>query len=119
VEDSRAYASFNDVGEVTLEGVHWPAISADIVQEARKLRDIVLDLSAHATLRANIKQKGFPELGNLDGRVQIVHTPSIVRDKVVARAVYRVHARGQGKVALLTSSWKQIRRLEDRVQDQA
>jgi hypothetical protein len=87
VAESYAWARFNVDGEVVDEAVHWPALPASAVAEAKALSVIVGDLPSVAALAAKIEQAN-PGFGNTEGRVIIHHNLSVDRGGPFSVATY-------------------------------
>jgi hypothetical protein len=100
VPASQAWAMFNARREVVSEGVYWPAISADVVSAAQQLLARTQQPAELQKLRESIRQT-FPELGNLDGTVVILHAPSSHQGGFYAMAAYQVIAPSKGGKASL------------------
>lgn len=73
VVNSQAWATFDVDDNVESEGVYWPAIPMDVVEQSIRLRDIVADPSRLNALRTDIS-KNIHDLGDTPGRVVIAHT---------------------------------------------
>ena len=95
VLESQAWASFNARDEVVSEGVFWPPISADVVARASAMRDAIADPVKHAELRSTISRT-MPELGKIEGRVVIAHTPASYGGTITAISSYDVIMPGEG-----------------------
>jgi hypothetical protein len=100
VPASHAWAMFNSRREVVREGVYWPAIPGAVVLEAQQLAARVQQPAEHQKLRDDVR-KSFPELGNLEGRVVILHSPSSHHGEFYAMAAYQIVSPNGGKAALL------------------
>ena len=71
VAESIATASFDEQGKTTYEAFFWPAIPADVVDEARRFRAELADPAKLAAFKAKL-----PEEARGDGQVTIHHNPT-------------------------------------------
>jgi len=89
VESSFAYAALDSNGEVIEEGVHWPAIPADVLADALALKQQLGTPDRRTGFLAAVEasQAGA---GAASGEVKIVHSPPTYHGRFEARAVYTV-----------------------------
>src|SRR5262249_23962514 len=84
VADSFAWARVNSRGEVVHEGVYWPAIPADVVNQVRQFRELLADPHRTETFKARLAVTGG------EGAVVIRHTPATSGDAFESFASYDV-----------------------------
>lgn len=94
VESSFAYAALDSHGDVIEEGVHWPAIPADVVAEAVALKQ-QLGAEGRAGFLAAV-ESSEAGAGTAAGEVKIVHSPPTHHGAFEVRAVYTVNVAGKG-----------------------
>ena len=85
VAESLAYARFDDADQSTSEGFFWPTVPADVVTNARALRDQLTDPTALAAYKAKL-----PAAAQGDGQVVIHHTSSFTTGTLRSAATYDV-----------------------------
>jgi len=95
VVESQAWASFNARNEVMSEGVYWPAISSSVIRGAIALRNTLSDPAKHAQLR-DLVRRSVPDLGDVEGKVVITHTPATYAEPMAAIPSYDVILPGEG-----------------------
>src|SRR4029453_7328262 len=87
VEGSFAFAALDSAGDVITEGVYWPAIPADIVRKAQRLKDRLDSVDEWHAFLARVKAVQ-PEVGEAVGEVKIVNTPAGYHGRLKARPVH-------------------------------
>jgi hypothetical protein len=87
VVESIAYARFDVDDQSTSAGFYWPTIPADVVSDARALRDRLADPAGLAAYKALL-----PANAQGDGQVAIHHTSMASSSPFASAATYDVNA---------------------------
>jgi hypothetical protein len=85
IGESLAYARFNSQDQSTSESFYWPTIPANVVTNARSLRDRLRDPAQLAAYRAKL-----PRVSQGDGVVNLHHTSASSTSPFAAAATYDV-----------------------------
>lgn len=85
VEDSFAWARFNQSGDVVMESVYWPPISADVVTQAIAFQAKLADASTRDKFLA-----GLPTGRRTDGMLAVHHTGAFAHVPFSARVSFDV-----------------------------
>ena len=97
VESSYAFAAFDKNNVTITEGVWWPDIPIEVVQDAVDLRQSLADEAKRRDYLALIEGKE-PGASDTEGEVRIIHTSATYDGEFTARAGYCVAISGGGKV---------------------
>jgi hypothetical protein len=84
VTDSFAWARVNSRGEVVQEGVYWPAIPSDVVQQVHQLRVLLADPQRLQLFKSRLAVSGG------EGVIVIRHSSATVDDAFESLASYDV-----------------------------
>ena len=85
IPDSFAWARVTADGKVVAEGVYWPALSRDVLVDARRFRDTLSDQDKRSGFESRIASNGN------EGRVTIRHTSAFAEAPFEAFASFDVN----------------------------